>query len=56
MNTIRMLAFAAALLITAFLFGVITDSFTFEHPTHAAMAARGTAVPGPKSAAGRTSP
>ena len=34
MNTIRMIAFAAAVLITAFLFGAIGDAFTFEQPIH----------------------
>jgi hypothetical protein len=57
MNTIRMLAFAAALLITAFLFGVIADSFSFEQSTYPATAAHGAAASGgPNSAAERSSP
>ena len=57
MNTIRMLAFAAAVLITAFLFRVIADGFTPEQPIHAAAAAHGAAASGgPKSTADRSSP
>jgi hypothetical protein len=39
MNTIRMFAFAAAILITAALFAVIADSFESETPVDAAAAA-----------------
>jgi hypothetical protein len=39
MNTIRMFAFAAALLITAALFAFIADGFTSEPPVDAATAA-----------------
>ncbi|HEY1314095.1 MAG TPA: hypothetical protein VGE92_09460 [Steroidobacteraceae bacterium] len=39
MNTIRMFAFAAAILITAALFAVIADSFESETPVDAATAA-----------------
>jgi hypothetical protein len=46
MNTIRMFAFAAAVLITAFLFGVLADAFTSEQPIHAATAVHGAATPG----------
>jgi Na+/melibiose symporter-like transporter len=58
MNTIRMLAFAAAVLITAFLFRAIAAGFTAEEqPNRAAAAAHGTAASdGPKSAADRSSP
>ena len=45
MNTIRIFAFAVALLITALLFGVFADAFTFEQPTHAATAVHGAAAP-----------
>jgi hypothetical protein len=54
MNTIRMFAFVAAVLITAFLFRVIADAFIFEQPIHAAtsVAATGAAASdGPQSAA-----
>lgn len=57
MNTIRMFAFVAAVLITAFLFRVIADGFTSEQSIHAATAAHGAAASGgPKSAADRSSP
>jgi hypothetical protein len=57
MNTIRMFAFVAAVLITAFLFRVIAVGFTSEQPIHAAIAAHGAAASGgPQSAAGRSSP
>jgi hypothetical protein len=57
MNTIRMFAFAAAVLITALLFGAIADGFTFEQSIHAATAAHGAAgSSGSKSAADRSSP
>jgi hypothetical protein len=39
MNTIRMFAFAAAILITAALFGAIADGFTSEIPVDAATTA-----------------
>jgi hypothetical protein len=39
MNTIRMFAFAAAILITAALFGVIADGFTSARPVDAATTA-----------------
>jgi hypothetical protein len=39
MNTIRMFAFAAALLITAALFAFIADGFTSEPPVDGATAA-----------------
>ena len=53
MNTIRMYAFVAAVLITAFLFRVLADGFTSEeHPAHAAIATHAAAVAGgPLSAA-----
>jgi hypothetical protein len=54
MNTIRMLAFVAAVLITAFLFRVIADGATPEQPiqTAPAVAATGAAASdGPQSAA-----
>jgi len=52
MNTIRMLAFAAAILITAALFGAIADGFISEQPAHAAIAAHTAAASdGPQSAA-----
>jgi hypothetical protein len=44
MNTIRMLAFVAAVLITAFLFRAIAVGFTSEQPSRAAAAAHGTAA------------
>lgn len=57
MNTIRMLAFAAAVLITTFLFRVIADGLTAEQPSDAAVAAHGAAVwSGPTSAADRSAP
>ena len=57
MNTIRMFAFAAAVLMTALLFGMFADAFTSEQPIHAATAVHGAAAPGgPKSAADRSSP
>jgi hypothetical protein len=57
MNTIRMFAFAAAVLITALFFRVIADGFTSEQPIHTAIAAHGAAASGgPKSAADRSSP
>jgi hypothetical protein len=46
MNTIRMFAFAAALLITALLFGVFADAFTSAQPIHGATAVHGAAAPG----------
>jgi hypothetical protein len=46
MNTIRMLAFAAAILITAAIFGVIADGFVSEQPVHAATAAHTAAASG----------
>lgn len=42
MNTIRMFAFAAAVLMTALLFGVFADAFTSEQPIHSPTAAQGT--------------
>jgi hypothetical protein len=54
MNTIRMLAFVAAVLITAFLFRMIADGFTAEQPIHTAPAVATTgaaASDGPQSAA-----
>jgi hypothetical protein len=57
MNTIRIFALASAVLITAFLFGVIAEGFTSEQPIHAATAAHGAAdSSGSKSAADRSSP
>jgi hypothetical protein len=53
MNTIRMFAVVAAVLITALLFRVIADGFTSEQPIHAAtrVAATGAAASdGPQSA------
>ncbi len=49
MNTIRMFAFAAAVLITAFVFRVIGDGFVFEPATHTAMAAQAAVPSGPKA-------
>jgi hypothetical protein len=43
MNSIRTLAFFAAVLITVFLMRVIADSFPSEPTTHAAIAAHGPA-------------
>jgi hypothetical protein len=54
MNTIRMLAFVAAVLITAFLFRMIADGFTAEqsiHPAPAVVATGAGASDGPQSAA-----
>jgi hypothetical protein len=57
MNTIRMFAFAAAVLMTALLFGMFADAFTSEQPIHATTAVHGAAAPGgPKSATDRSSP
>jgi hypothetical protein len=57
MNTIRIFALASAILITAFLFGVIAEGFTSEQPIHAATAAHGAAdSSGSKSVADRSSP
>jgi len=57
MNTIRIFAFAAALLITAFLFRAVADGFTSEQPIHTALAAQGAAASGgAKSTADRSSP
>jgi hypothetical protein len=57
MNTIRMFAFAAAILITAALFAVIADGFVSETPTDAATAAHPSAASArPTSAADRASP
>jgi len=56
MNTVRMVAFAAAALITALLFRVLADGFTFEEPSHTAIAAHGAATSGgPQSAAAGSS-
>jgi hypothetical protein len=46
MNTTRMFAFAAAVLMTALLFGVFADAFASEQPIHTATAVHGTAAPG----------
>jgi len=46
MNTIRMIALAASLLITALLFGVFADAFTSEQPIQAPTAVHGAAAPG----------
>ena len=46
MNIIRMFAFAAAVLITALLFGAIAEGSTSEQLIHAARAVHGTAAPG----------
>ena len=46
MNTIRMFAFAVAILITALIFRVIADGFTYAQPIHAATAVHGAASPG----------
>jgi hypothetical protein len=52
MNTVRMFAFVAAVLITAFLFRVVADGFPSEQPAHAATATHAaTAAGGPISAA-----
>jgi len=57
MNTIRMFAFAAAVLMTAVLFRVFADAFTAEQPNPAATAIHRAAAPdGPKSSAARSSP
>jgi hypothetical protein len=37
MNSVRMIAFVAAVLITASLFRVIADGFTLEQPLHIAI-------------------
>lgn len=46
MNTLRMFAFAVAVLITAFLFRAIAIGFTSEQPAHTEMAAHGPAAAG----------
>jgi hypothetical protein len=55
MNTNRMFAFVAAVLITAALFGAIADGFTSEQSTQTATAAHGAVASGgsggPNSAA-----
>jgi hypothetical protein len=57
MNTIRMFAFAAAVLITAFMFRAIAAGFTPEQPAHTEIAAHGPAASGgAKSAPDRNSP
>ena len=45
MNTIRMFAFAAAVLMTALLFGVFADAFSSEQPIRAATAVQAAAAP-----------
>jgi hypothetical protein len=53
MNSIRMIAFAAAVLITASLFRVIADGFTIEQPLRIAIgvpASVAAASTGPKTA------
>ena len=56
MRTIRMFAFAAAVLITALLFRVIADGFTSEQPVHTAIAHGAAASGATQSAAGPSSP
>jgi hypothetical protein len=57
MNTIRMFAFAAALLITAALFAFIADGLASEPAIDTATAAHTAAASGaPESAADRSSP
>lgn len=57
MNTIRMFAFAAALLITAALFAFVADGLAFEPPVDTTTAAHTAAGSGaPRSAADRSSP
>jgi hypothetical protein len=57
MNTIRMFAFAAAILITAALFAVIADGFTPDPPIGATAAAHPAAASsGPQSAPHLASP
>jgi hypothetical protein len=57
MNTIRMFAFAAAVLITVFLFRAIAIGFTSEQATHTETAAHGPAAAGgAKSAPDLNSP
>jgi hypothetical protein len=57
MNTIRIFAFAAAILITAALFAVIADGFTSDAAIGAATAAHAaTASRGPHSATDRDTP
>jgi hypothetical protein len=52
MNTIRIFAFTAAVVITVFLFGAIGDGFNSEQPIHAATAAhRSAGAGGPMSEA-----
>ncbi len=52
MNTIRMFAFAAAVLITALLFRAVADGFTLEKPIPAATVAHTAGTSGsPKPAA-----
>jgi hypothetical protein len=54
MNTIRMFAFVAAILITALIFGVIADGFNAEesiHPATGVAASGAAASDGPQSAA-----
>jgi len=46
MNTIRMFALAAAVLITALLFGAIAEGFTSQQPIHSATAVHGAMAPG----------
>jgi len=57
MNTLRMFAFAVAVLITAFLFRAIAIGFTSEQSARTEMAAHGpVAAGGAKTAPDRNSP
>jgi hypothetical protein len=57
MNIIRMFAFTAAVLMTAFVFRVLADGFSSEQPIHAAIAPHEVAASGgPRSAADQDSP
>jgi hypothetical protein len=54
MNTIRMFAFVAAVLLTAFFFRVISNGLTNDEPVPNAIAAH--ATPAPAGSADRSSP
>ena len=52
MNTNRMFAFVAAVLITAALFGAIADGFTSEQTTQSSTAAHGAVASGGSGGSG----